>query len=464
MQVSVRIANLALGAVVTALLVRTLGATNYGRWSTMLAVLALVAFFANFGMEGVGLREAAKEPEHELEWIGSVMMMRLVMVVPVMALSIGAVLALPHNEAMLIAGLILVLGMPFGGVSALGLLFKLRVDNRIPMLVLTIRSVLWGVGVLVIHLDGGGLVALAVAMIASDLIGAVVNVLGALKLASRRPRPTFKHVRRLVSVSLTVGLSGMLIFAYAEIDQVIVYVIKGGREAGLYGAAYNLLNQSHFVPVAILTTLAPVLAASWPADPARLRRAARQTAELLSVVSFGGLAFTIVAARPVVILIFGAGFADAAPALPVLIGAFVLISYGYLNGNLMVVLGKQRRMLGISLLALAVNLAGNLILVPLVGFMGAAWMTFATEAVVLFSTSRVLAAELGIRRLPLGRILRTVAAAVVLGLALGGVRLAGAPLGVLVAVAAVLYPALLFALRAIGRDDVMLVLRRRSAA
>ncbi|HXD53896.1 MAG TPA: flippase [Solirubrobacteraceae bacterium] len=464
MQVGVRILNLALGAVVTALVVRTLGSSGYGRWATLFAVTGLVAYFAEFGMEGVALREAAREPEAEHEWIGSVMMLRLLAIGPVMALCFGVLLLLPHNEQMLIAGAILVVAMPLGGVSSLGLLFQLRVDNRIPMLVLSIRSVLWGAAVLVIHLEGGGMVPFAIAMVATNFVGTIVNTLAALRLAERRPRPVFTHVRKILRVAVPIGISGLLIIAYAQIDEVIVYSISGSREAGLYGAVYNILNQTHFVPISILTTLAPVLAASWPEDPVRLKRTARLTAELLSVVSFGGLAFTIVAAGPVVRLLFGAGFSDAAPALPVLLGAFVLICYGYLNGNLMLVLGKQDRMLRISLVALVFNVAGNLVLVPLVGFIGAAWMTLLTEAVVFFFTTRLLAAHLEIRRPAVGRVARTAAAAVVLGLALGALRLADAPLGVLVLAALALYPALLFGLRAIGTEDVRVLLRRGASA
>jgi len=464
MQVGVRILNLALGAVVTALVVRTLGSSGYGRWSTLFAATGLVGYFAEFGMEGVALREAARQPELEHEWIGSAMTIRLLAIGPVMALCFGVLLLLPHNDQMLTAGAILIVAMPFGGVSSLGLLFQLRVDNRIPMLVLSIRSVLWGAAVLVIHIEGGGMVPFAIAMVSTNFVGTIVNTVAALKLAERRPRPTFKHVRTIVRIALPIGLSGLLVFAYAQIDEVIVYAISGSREAGLYGAVYNLLQQSHFVPLSILTTLAPVLAASWPQDHVRLRRTTRLTAELLSVVSFGGLAFAIAAARPVVRLIFGAEFTDAAPALPILIGAFVLISYGYLNGNLMLVLGKQDRLLRISLIALVVNVAGNLILVPLVGFIGAAWMTLVTEAVVFLFTTRLLAAHLGVRRPALGRILRTAVAATALGLVLGALRLAGAPLGILAPVALVLYPALLFGLRAIGLDDIRVLVRRGAPA
>ncbi len=460
MQVIVRVFNLGLGVVVTALVVRTLGSDGYGQWSTMFAILTLVAFFANFGMEGVALREAAKAPETEHEWIGTVLALRLMLILPVMAACFGAILVMQHTEQMLIAGAILIVVMPFGGAGAMQLLFQLRVDNRIPMLVLTLRSVLWGAAVLVIHLEHGGMVPLAIAMVSTNMIGTLVQAIAALKVVERRPRPSLKHIRKLVVTALPIGISGLLVIAYARIDQVIVYSITGPHAAGLYGAVYNVLDQSHFVPISILTTLAPVLAASWPADRERLLRSARLIAELLSVASFGGLAFAIVAARPSVVLVFGDQYATAATALPVLAGAFVLICFGYLNGNLLVVLGLQRKLLRISLVALVFNLAGNFALVPLVGYMGAAWMTLATEAIVLVQTTILIRRTLELGMPQPGRIGRSALAALVLGAVLALAKLAGAPLGALAALAALGYPSLLLGLRALGPEDLRLVLRR----
>ncbi len=460
MQIVVRIANLAVGAVVTALVVRTLGQTGYGEWSTTFVTLVLVGYFASFGMQGVALREAARDPEHEHEWIGAVMMLRLLMLGPLVIISVGIIVALHRSHEMLIAGLILVLSMPFDGVGALSLLFQLRVDNRVPMLVLTLRSVLWGAAVLVIFLDHGHMVALAIAMAATNAVGSIVQVIAVWKLHTRLPRPSRKRLAQVVRVGLPIGISGVLIIAYARLDQIIVFVISGSGAAGLYGAVYNLIDQAHFVPVSVLTSLAPVIAASWPADRARLLRASRLTAELLAVTSLGGLAFTIAAAEPVVRLLFGPEFSAAAPALPVLAASFVFISFGYLNGNLLVVLGLQRRLLRISLIALAVNLIGNLILVPLIGFMGAAWMTLATEVVVCAGSLQLILRELD-RPLPKpGRIGRTALAACLLTGALEALRLADASLAVLALAACVLYPALLFALRALGPQDVQVLLRR----
>jgi O-antigen/teichoic acid export membrane protein len=464
MQIVVRIGNLALGVVVTAIVVRTLGRAGYGQWSTLFIVIGLIGYFANFGMEGVALREAAKTPEHEHEWIGTVIMLRLIVLGPVMLISLAALLLLQQSHEMLIAGLILIVAMPFGGVGALALLFQLRLDNRVPMIVLTLRSILWGVAVAIISWRGGGMVPLAIAMAGTNSVGSVVQALAALRLDARFPRPTRKHLRQLVRIGMPIGIAGVLVFSYARIDQVIVYAIAGSKQAGLYGAVYNVLDQAHFVPISVMTTLAPVLAASWPGDRARLLRTARLTGELLAIASFGGLAFAIVASGPVVRLVFGAEFGPAASVLPVLGGAFILICFGYLNGNLLLVLGLQRRLLRISLLALVVNLVGNLILVPLFGFTGAAWMTLATEAVVFVSAFHLILRALELPVPNLGRMGRTAIAAVLLGAALGALRLADAPLSVLVVAACVCYPALLLGLRAFGADDLRLLLRRGTPA
>jgi O-antigen/teichoic acid export membrane protein len=256
----------------------------------------------------------------------------------------------------------------------------------------------------------------------------------------------------------------VLIVAYARIDQIIVFQLAGSRSAGLYGSVYTILDQSHFVPISILTTLAPVIAASWPADRARMLRTARRTAELMAIASAGALAFVIVASTPIVQLIFGPEFLPAAPALPVLGAAFVFISFGYLNGNVLAVLGLQKRLLVVSLAALVVNVAGNLILVPAVGFMGAAWMTLLTEVVVFLASTWLItrALEIGLPR-P-GRMWRTSLAAGMLWGVLTLVDQAGGSLAVLALAACVAYPALLVALRAISIEDVRVVLSRGATA
>ncbi|HEY2141854.1 MAG TPA: flippase [Solirubrobacteraceae bacterium] len=464
MQVVMRVLNLALGVVVTALVARTLGQAGYGQWSTIFVVLDLIGYLVNFGMETIVVREAARDPEHEHEWLGAATLLRLIMLGPVIVLQLVAVVLLHRSHQMLVAGLILITVMPFSGVGTLQLIFRLRVKNLIPMLVLTLKSILWGAAAAIIFSRGGGMIALAVALAATNAVGSVVMAVAALRTADRWPRPSRARLGPLVREGIPLGISGLLITSYARIDQVLVYLIVGSRASGLYGAVYNLLDSSHFVPVSVLATISPIIAASWPGDRPRLLRTMRLAAELMAIASLGALAFASVAAAPLVRLIFGPGFTDAAPALPVLGAAFVFICFGYLNGNLLVVLGLQRRLLIISVVALVVNVAGNLVLIPLTGFLGAAWITLATEVVVFGSTLRLILRTLELPLPKPGRIGRTVLAAILLAAGLGGLRLLNAPLGALVVAACVCYPALLLGLRAMELADLRVLLRRGAPA
>ena len=134
-------------------------------------------------------------------------------------------------------------------------------------------------------------------------------------------------------------------------------------------------------------------------------------------------------------------------------GAFVFICFSYLDDNLLLVLGLQRRRLFIGLLALAVNVAGNLVFVPIVGFMGAAWMTLATEAVVLAASVRLILSELDVPLPKPGRVGRALLAAILLTGVLMLVSTLSRSLAVYVVTSCICYPALLFGLRAFSLED-----------
>ncbi len=256
----------------------------------------------------------------------------------------------------------------------------------------------------------------------------------------------------------------MLVVVYARVDQLLVFQIAGEGAAGYYGAVYQMLERAHLIPISVMTTLSPVIASAWPDHRERMLRVVRLAAEFLALGSLGALAVAIVAAEPLVRLLFGDAFAPAAPALPVLGAAFVFICFGYLTSNLMLVLGLTRRMVTVGLMALAANIALNLLLIPSYGFMGAAWVTLLTEVVVVGTGAWFVTARLPVHQMPLGRLARIVLAATTLALGLTVVERAGAPLGVLLAVAALAYPALLLLLRGVDPRELRTLRQLRNRA
>lgn len=456
--------NLGLGVVVTALVARALGDAGFGQWSTILVVVQLIAYFTSFGVESVVIREATADPDREGEWLGALLILRSLLSVPAILVGLVVVLLLQESTAMLVAGVVLLVQTPFNVGASLRVTHQLRVSNWVPMAILTLNSVLWGGAVIFIYVAGGGLVPLAIAMTATGILTATLQAIAAVKIARPNLRPSREATMRLARVGLPVGLSGLLVLAYARIDQLLVFAIAGSTAAGLYGAEYRIVEQAHLIPVSVMTTLMPILAAAWTVNRERALRISWLAAEYLTVASLGGLAVSLVVARPLTVLLYGEDFAAAAPALPVLAGAFVFICFGYLTGNLVLIAGLQRRLVAIGLIGLVVNIVGNVVLIPAWGFMGAAWMTLATEAVVVIATAAMLRRRLGLTSPPLGRMARVVLAALVLAALLLAADGLDASLAILLLLAALAYPALLLALRAVDLDELRALLRERASA
>jgi O-antigen/teichoic acid export membrane protein len=460
LQVIGRTLNVLMGVVVTALVVRALGDEGFGRWVTVLAVVQVADYFTSFGLEPVAVRLAAAGDERERDrWVDGLVSLRLALSLPAAVVAVALLLVIEPSREMRITAVLLAATIVCGAPGVLRARFQLRMRNDVPVAITTVNSVVWGVAAVALYLGDAGIIAFAIAFLGAALLAAALQVVTARRLGPIRLGGSRRYWPELLRVGVPVGIGGLLILAYARIDQVLVFELAGEREAGLYGAVYRILDQAQLVPIALLTTIAPLTAAAAVRDPERLRTLVAGAAQLLVVVSLGALSTSIVLAEPLVVLLFGEDFRPAADALPVLTGAFVVICLGYLAGNLVLVYDLQKRFLRVAVVALVVNVAANLVLIPKYGFMAAAWVTLLTEIVAVGPP-----VVWGIRRIgwrpPAGPFARALTAAVLSGAVLEGLELAGAPAGVLLALAGPLYVGLVLVTGAVQADQVRMLLRR----
>ncbi len=461
-QIVARVVNLVLGIFVTLILVRSLG-DSFGVWSALFAVGQIAGSFGELGLSQITISRVAREPDKEASWLGALLSLRLFLAVPITLLSLGGVLLIAPTSQARIAGVFVAAVMLAGAPSALSVVFQMRVSNHIPMAIMTLNSVLWGAGVVIVSILSGGIVAFSAVFLATSALTSALTVVWALRMATVRLGGARELWGALLRVGVGVGVAGILVTVYVKLDQILVLEYAGSRQAGLYGAAYRLLDQIQFIPISVMTTLFPLIAAAYSSHRDRARALLQSAAEYLAMASLPILAFTIVGAHPIITLLFGRAFGSAASALPILAGAFVSISFGYLVGNMVVVLELQRRFIRFAALGVVINVALNVLLIPRYGFLAAAWITLLTEVTVMSLSMRMVLAELSMRP-QFMRLLRTLMAAVAMGLATWLSRLAGLPLAGLVAVSIASYLPFLLLLRVVTVGELLAVLRRDSTS
>jgi O-antigen/teichoic acid export membrane protein len=410
-------------------------------------------------LAAVAARHAAAEPERAPRWVGALVTLRLALAIPACAIAATAVLLVAEGADMRTAGLVLALSALVSAPMALRVVFQLRVRNDLSMVVMTVNSVLWTGAVAVIAIAGGGIEAFAIAFIAVAGMTTLLQIGLAVRMGGVHVRGVRELWRPIATQGAALGIAGGLTLAYGRVDQVLVFELAGDRAAGLYGAVYGLLQQAQFIPIAVMTTLFPLIAAAHVSDHARLRRLVDSGLAALTMVSLPALAFALVAAEPAVELLFGAQFRAAAGALPILMAAFVVICVGYVAGHLIVIADLQRRQIAYAVAALAVNVALNFVFVPRYGFLAAAWITLATEVFVVTLMMRAALRALHLR-IRLAPIVPVAVAAVATGCALWALKQAGVGLAGMACAAAAVYGALLVALGALDVRGTAALLRR----
>jgi O-antigen/teichoic acid export membrane protein len=451
-QIVGRIGNLLLGMVVVITIARTLGVSGNGEWTTLITISTITGYLVDPGLQTTALRMAAADVHDQARWLGALVSVRVATGVIAALLCFGVSAAVATGPSMVIAGALISATALTSPAQALAVVFQLQVRNERTIAFVTINSVLWTAGAGLVAVSGGGLVAFAATFLATSVLSVIVQALYVWRRTPVLLEGVRRHGRQLLRVGLVVGLGGVLTIMYGKIDQILVLHYKGAEAAGLYGAAYSLLDRVQFLPGVLMTTIFPIVAAAWPANLDRAQEAVQRVFGYMAIISFPGLAFTISAARPLLVLLFGEQFAPAAGALELLMAAFIPICFGYVAGSLAVVVDRQQQFVLIAAAGLVFNLVANVLLLPRYGYIAAAWITVATEVLVIgpgaATVLRAMHVAPDLQRLP-----RAAAAAAGMGVVVWLAKQLGCGIVLLGLIGAIVYPVAVFATGALTLDE-----------
>jgi O-antigen/teichoic acid export membrane protein len=233
---------------------------------------------------------------------------------------------------------------------------------------------------------------LACAMVASSLPMALSarRVVAAVEpvVAAVEPVAAWPALRR----ALPLGLMALATLAYYRSGTIVLSLLAGPHQTGLFAAASTLGFALLVLGNAVTTGLLPRLAAgTTAADRAAVTRAALAwTAAITACVA----AAVIAAGRPLMILAFGSRYGGGAPALALLAAASVPIGLSGVLGTALIAAGRVRAVAIQVAATLCANLALLAVLARPLGATGAALATLGCEVLALLMLAGVTASVL----------------------------------------------------------------------
>lgn len=454
-QIAARAVTMAVGVVTVSLTARTLKTEGYGVWSAVSSYVGIFSVLTELGFVTVATQRMASEPEREAEWLAALVEVRIVVSLLVGSVCAGSVpLLLRSQDHSHAVAYIMSTTMLSTGAGTLLTVFQSRLRAGIGLAFTVLQWLVWLALVVVLYTRHASVVAFAVANASLLLAIAALQVQVSRRYVHIAWRAGLALWRTLVRQAIPLGVATVMIAVYYQIDSVLLLQIAGAREAGVYGAAYGFLGPMLFLPAAVMGSFFPVLSAIRARDAERTRRLVQVCVDVMAVIGLPILAGALALAGPIVHLIYGSEYARSAGLLPILMGAFVLICFGTLAGNLSALLGLQWRFALYTTLGALVNVALNLALIPPYGAYGSAWATVATEALTMALMLATGLRAIGLRP-RVGKLLRVLA----LAAGMTGVMVAARPLGFVAAgtLGVLAYGAGILALRVVSRAELRML-------
>lgn len=443
----------AIGFVALAIAARRLGPESLGAANYALGVGLYFAIPANFGITIMGIRDVGREPERAREIAAEVLGVRLVLsaTLALAMLALTPVLAFDDQTRMVMpiaAATVLV-----GGVGAEWLLLgrQRMVGVGVGRLV---GQLAYGAAIIAfVRGDGNGAVLFCAFTMGSIALTAVLNQI-AVRDEIGRPRVCLdlSRLRRRAVDAVPFGVSVVAIQIYFSIDSIMLGVLSGAEAVGQYTVAYK-------IPLALYGVLGLWSASLYPQAARLVMDAPEQLRDQVDAFTTLGIGLALPLAAGAAVLgtalipvLFGTDFAAGGTPFVLLSCALALAIVAVGFSAVLAAGGDERRYaLGVSLGA-ALNIAINVVAIPLYGTTGAAAATVASELLVVTYMVRRYGAVVG----PIGVDGRRVARAALATAVMAGALLAlhGLPVLVRLPIGALVYAGAAVALGAVRPSDL----------
>ncbi len=365
-------------------LARMISVADYGIWGTIGAMITTAATIPEFGMGLIVLRDVARHPEAAGRYLTATLVVQPLLAV---VAYIGLVLIALLLQSDTPTRLLIALAATSLIIDTLGTMCYnqlLAAEQMVATSAITILhlTMLVGLGFAAVAL-GGGLIGLYWATILAGLMRVAMFWVITLRLHIRPVwPPDLAVMRSLFRDGFPLALNSFLNLAYQHINRVFVYVLLAPVETGYLTAAFvivfgvvDLLNST------VLIALYPALSRLAHNQPQEAHKMADRLAFLTLAMTVPlGVGISQLSSRLASLLF--PGFTGTATVLEVMIWYAVVMMVGNFYTQLMIIQNRQRVMLVIQVIGLALNIGLSLALLPIFRVQGAALALLISQLVV----------------------------------------------------------------------------------
>ncbi len=379
-----RLVRIGVGVIVSALVARYLGPTQYGMYSYAGALVALFSAVATLGLDSIVIRDLVRHPDVKGETLGTAFTLRLIGAIVMIASAIAAISILsPQDDTTHWLVAIIAAASLFQSSDVVDFWFQSRVKSKYTVLARNAAFLLLAATKIGLIELRAPLVAFALAVLAEAAVAAFGLILAyAVDRQSLRAwRFNMPRARELLWDSWPLMLSSAAILVYMKINQVLLGHLAGNEAVGIYAAATRIAEVWFFLPSVIVSTVFPSILGAKRADQGLYQQRVQQLFNVMVWLGYLVAISITTFSNMIVSVLYGSRFSEAAPVVSVLAWTAPFVCLGVATQSWIVAEGMMRFSLATTVFGAAASVVLNLLLIPISGPIGAAIATLCSQII-----------------------------------------------------------------------------------
>ena len=363
---------------------RYLGPENYGILNYAVAFVGLFGFIASLGIDSILNRELIKTPEKRDVLLGTAFKLKVVGGIAALALAVISILM--SQTTLLIQFLVIIFSFNFilQAINVISIYFQSKVESKNNVKVSIISTLISSVlKVGVILLDKGVIWIMLVYIL--DFVWQWINFVYVYKRQGLKIRDwKFDNdlAKKILKNSWPLILAQAAGYIYLKVDQVIIGLMLGNYEVGLYAVAVKVTEIWYFIPSIICSSLFPAIINAKLTDVKVYKKRLSNLYVLMFILSLI-IAITITfLAKPIMTILFGNSYLESVAILKIYIWSSVGLFLTVAVNQYLISENSVKTIFWLNFLSMIVNIGLNIWLIPLIGLLGAAWATLISYFVI----------------------------------------------------------------------------------
>ncbi len=369
-----------LNLIVGMLSARYLGPANYGLINYAASIVGVFIPIMQLGMRSTLVQEYISRPDEEGSVMGSALVMSLVSSLACMvSIALFTGMANPGDKVTFLVVVLYSCLLPFQAIEMIQYWFQAKLLSKYPSVAMLAAYVVVSIYKIYLLMTQKSVYWFALSHAVEYMVSGILLLVVYSKKKNAKITISFRLMKALFNRSKYYIVSSIMVTIFANTDHLMLTLMIGTTENGIYSAAFTSAGVLNFVYAAIIDSARPAILTNKYENEALFQNS---LSGLYCVITYIGLLeslFFTILAKPIVAILYGNNYMESVPVLQIVVWYIAFSYIGTVRNVWILAENKQKFLWIVNLCGALMNILLNVLFIPVWGACGAAFASVLTQ-------------------------------------------------------------------------------------